>query len=355
MRDTRQPLTPNADLGTRILARDRAKRGFMRARPPLVLRRPGAPARAGMLPSQMCVAASHYHFALQLHLSMLWGPSTVRRLGSLGSETRDPALRTLLTLAPPMATAHQAHAGAAPRRLAAAPSPRALGPAPSTTASSNHPLSSTGPVRAVDATPREPLARRVVPNGKSGSSGPDGHNRSNGHGGRAGSTHTVLTKTVAPERGRHSVQTADTTFAVSRVPSITDRALRASRRRPAGFPAHGHGDSRGPVAGRTASSRALRAGISAPLPPVLMALTRSSPDRLGVERSTLYAQPASRSLAVAPAGAQAPPASPEPRSMQAPPPPVPSPPPPIDVGQLSEDVYQHIQRRIRIERERRGL
>jgi hypothetical protein len=30
-------------------------------------------------------------------------------------------------------------------------------------------------------------------------------------------------------------------------------------------------------------------------------------------------------------------------------------PAPIDVGRLSEDVYRHIQRRIRIERERRGL
>jgi hypothetical protein len=30
-------------------------------------------------------------------------------------------------------------------------------------------------------------------------------------------------------------------------------------------------------------------------------------------------------------------------------------PPPIDIGRLSEDVYHHIQRRMRIERERRGL
>jgi hypothetical protein len=29
--------------------------------------------------------------------------------------------------------------------------------------------------------------------------------------------------------------------------------------------------------------------------------------------------------------------------------------PQIDLGRLSEDVYQHIQRKIRIERERRGL
>jgi hypothetical protein len=30
-------------------------------------------------------------------------------------------------------------------------------------------------------------------------------------------------------------------------------------------------------------------------------------------------------------------------------------PPQIDLGRLSEDVYQYIQRKLRIERERRGL
>jgi hypothetical protein len=74
-----------------------------------------------------------------------------------------------------------------------------------------------------------------------------------------------------------------------------------------------------------------------------------------VERSSLYALPVARSFSNPPVATTA----------QTAPPPEPRPAPPmsrtqavqpqIDVARLSEDVYQHIQRRMRIERERRGL
>ena len=70
----------------------------------------------------------------------------------------------------------------------------------------------------------------------------------------------------------------------------------------------------------------------------------------------LYALPAWRNFVSAPANSQnkAPSsqekASPAPQFSNVPPPP-----PPLDIGRLSEEVYRHIQRKIRVERERRGL
>jgi hypothetical protein len=68
------------------------------------------------------------------------------------------------------------------------------------------------------------------------------------------------------------------------------------------------------------------------------------------DRPPLYALPVPRSFA---AQQQAPvaPTLVAPPVMPSPPPA----PPPIDVARLTEDVYHHLQRRIRIERERRGL
>lgn len=73
-------------------------------------------------------------------------------------------------------------------------------------------------------------------------------------------------------------------------------------------------------------------------------------------RSPLYAQPAARSFANYPAATtaqQAP--APEQRAAPSPPAHVQALQPQIDLERLTEDVYQHLQRKIRIERERRGL
>ena len=102
--------------------------------------------------------------------------------------------------------------------------------------------------------------------------------------------------------------------------------------------------------------------VSAPFHPVLMTAPGSSrrgegrPSVVEGMRSPLYAQPAARSFANHPAvttAQQAP--APEQRSAQSPPAHAQALQPQIDLGRLSEDVYQHIQRKIRIERERRGL
>jgi hypothetical protein len=69
------------------------------------------------------------------------------------------------------------------------------------------------------------------------------------------------------------------------------------------------------------------------------------------DRAPLYPQPVPRSFAAPPRQAPAAPTVVAPPVMPSPAPA----PPTIDVGRLTEDVYHHLQRRIRIERERRGL
>lgn len=99
---------------------------------------------------------------------------------------------------------------------------------------------------------------------------------------------------------------------------------------------------------------------------VALTVTRSSPDwgpsrrehrhSDGDARAPLYAQPVARSFALPPAATTAPAApSSAPAVELRPPPQRDVVQPAIDLGQLSEDVYQYIQRKVRIERERRGL
>jgi hypothetical protein len=114
------------------------------------------------------------------------------------------------------------------------------------------------------------------------------------------------------------------------------------------------------VAGRGVASAALResARAGSPPAPVMTTLTRthlreSTPGALmaAADRPPLYANQVPRNFAAHPQQAPAAPAVVAPPVM----PPSPPAPPPIDVARLSEDVYHHLQRRIRIERERRGL
>jgi hypothetical protein len=352
MRDARQPLTPIADLGTRVLARYRSRRGFLRPRVPLVLHRTGAPAQAARLPKHVCVAASHYRLAVQLHLSVLSGPSAARHRASPEFERRDAVLRTLMTLAAPAATARRAGTAASLPVSATASAPRWL--------------PSAGSARAAGSSATNTVARQIALNGPNGSNGPDGRSGSNGRhgrigqagrdgqGGTKGSTRSAITTTVAHEHCRHLIEKPDTTHVGPGTRFGADLAIRESTLPRARTLAPDYVEPAGRASRRSATTRAHRTGVPAPCPPVLMSSPRSSPGRRRHERPSLYAQPATRSFA-APAATPAQAAPPEPRSTQLPAPPVQALPPAIDVGRLSEDVYQHIQRRIRIERERRGL
>jgi hypothetical protein len=72
-------------------------------------------------------------------------------------------------------------------------------------------------------------------------------------------------------------------------------------------------------------------------------------------RVPLFAQPAMRNLATPPASSAAVPATPGTEVTAQPTSPAPALlPPQIDVERLSDEVYRHIQRKVRIERERRG-
>ena len=99
------------------------------------------------------------------------------------------------------------------------------------------------------------------------------------------------------------------------------------------------------------------AALAANTPPTVF--TKTSGEEAGSLHAALprlYALPAWRNFVSAPANSQnkAPSsqekASPAPQFSNVPPPP-----PPLDIGRLSEEVYRHIQRKIRVERERRGL
>ena len=81
--------------------------------------------------------------------------------------------------------------------------------------------------------------------------------------------------------------------------------------------------------------------------------TEAAPRALIAEsdRRPLYSQPVPRSFAAHPQQAPVSPTVVTPPVMPPPPPA----PPQIDVARLTEDVYHHLQRRVRIERERRGL
>ena len=73
-------------------------------------------------------------------------------------------------------------------------------------------------------------------------------------------------------------------------------------------------------------------------------------------RSRLFAKSAWLNLASQPAsGPAAQPAAQGQTSLPPPPVVVPASQPQLDIGRLSDEVYRHIQRKIRIERERRGI
>ena len=178
MKHERQRRTPNHYLWSRILERHRCRRGLFRPRVPLVLRRHGVPARAGVTRGNVRPAVSHYQFALHLHLhlsSLWWPPGSARHLAPQESARHHTVLRTLLEHAGQAAGRPMRTSGSAPRGRDVTRSwsktPSSHGP--SVRALSSHTLSActksapTLSARAMPSTTPSSNATRTASNGTS--------------------------------------------------------------------------------------------------------------------------------------------------------------------------------------------
>lgn len=416
MKHERQRRTPNNYIWSRILERYRCRRGLFRPRVPLVLRRHGVPARAEVMRGNVRPTVSHYQFALHLHLSSLWWPpGSARHLAPQEPARHHTVLRTLLEHAGQAAGRPMRTSGSAPRghdvMRSWSETPSSHGP--SVRALSSHTLSArtksapTLSARALPSTTSSSNATRMSSNGTSAlvsgprhiislqriSSPPLWSARSGRVGGsrapkaipdrvtrHALLTRSVFAETVVQRHPQHVANTFNASHEVVRLGSEVvgrsgamkgagrnGRTWTHSARLSTRARANDTGDPHGPPWSRSAPTSAVRRAVSAPFHPVLMAAARSSrrpvqrrgegrPSVMEGMRSPLYAQPAARSFANYPAATtaqQAP--APEQRAAPSPPAHVQALQPQIDLERLTEDVYQHLQRKIRIERERRGL
>ena len=404
MTHERRQHTPNNYLWTRVLDRYRSRRGRLSARAPLVLRRRLAAAYVTVIQRSGRAGASHYHFALNIHLSSLsWPPGAARRgapqepgprraallnlvkhveqaavhAGRASDSRRrrqtERASRSTRTTTSPDATS-PALSGSTPwppamaaRKLpssALASSARSSGTRSSGAPSSGAVPSGAGP-SAATRTPsngrpaQESAVRdsRLATAPPSFSHAPSRTERRVGMSGSNAGALTPLTLSGAMPPLSRGAGRSEASRDVTRAAGVTNREwVAVSRTPPADRVRELAARAVSPASAGVASPRA----ISAPFRPVVTTAIRPAGDvRRGDTsrpaeglRQPLYAQPAARNLSSATAPV-APQMAPEIRP--AAPPQVQAVQPPFDLQRLSEDVYQHIQRRIRIERERRGL
>jgi hypothetical protein len=358
---------PNGDLGYRILRKyGRGIAGRRRAR--LVLHRRGW--GSGVVPRRSpIVNAARYQFAIHLHVSSVWG--------RLGGGAR------------PGASVLPAHHDASARVLAGRPGthlrreyvtswPRGAMGAGLPAIARSWPRQSTTPFPSATPSPlvfapagiRRPWSRGVhAPVRNAGDQGPSPP-RSQPR--RSADQYWHLRigtgATSHPAQGRRSIPHQIRLPAAARhvgVRRLVDRsasparavaALRVRARikeiRSALTPVAGvtmrRAVSVSPDAATTAAPERVRGGLF----PQRRVERRSTE---GAARVPLFAQPAMRSLATPPAASATIPAAPGPAvaaHTTSPLPPLL--PPQIDVERLSDEVYRHIQRKVRIERERRG-
>jgi hypothetical protein len=424
MTHERRQRTPNNYLWTRVLGRYRSRRGLLSPRVPLVLRRRLAAACVTVIQRTGRAGVSHYHFALNIHLSSLsWPPGAARRGAPQEPETRRAALLNLVK--------HMEQAAVHAGRTSVSRRRRQTERASRSTRTTTSP-DATSPALS-GSTPWPPaMAARTLPSSALSSSARSSGARSSGalspsarsSGARSwgalssgalssgavpsGAVPSAATRT--PSNGRPAQESAVRGSRLATAPPSFSHARSRTERRvgmsgsnaglltpltlSAAMPTLSRGASRSeasramtgaagvtnrewaavsrtPPADRvrelvaravsTASAGiASPRAISAPFRPVVTTAIRSTGEvRRGDTsrpaegiRQPLYAQPVARNLSSATAPA-APQMAPEIRP--AAPSQVQAVQPPVDLQRLSEDVYQHIQRRIRIERERRGL
>ena len=413
MRGDRQSSTPSQQLWRRILERYRSGRGWCRPRIPLVLRRCVLPSSTTKASRPAGPSVSHYRFALHVHLSLLWWrlahtaqaslQGATRYLSAAPQEANRPLTvlqhvvnhavrsgRFLVTTGDGTSRARAGHRlrlrrpGGVPPDMSSirrreAVATRSAPALAVPTASANTTTTSSSPVQTPARTAAVPMPAANVAPLPPATLGMRPRHVSSRRFRHLRSDAAIGSGPVAAGRIRRGPSQWHETVRRRHDAPFHSPPRASSTPRPGGEPSLFLAGSRS-IRSRTTetvnrsvtvSSRALSTGamgvpVTASLRPALTVAAQSShreledrrhrPSVVGETRSRLYAQPAVRSFAVHPAVD-----TPKPATVTAEQRPVPPPPvaaavqPQIDLARLTEDVYHHIQRKIRIERERRGL
>lgn len=356
-----EPRQPRDPLWKRISKRYAAVRSRLRPRVPLVLlrHRRAIQHAAGHTPARPHV--SRYQLAVHVHFSAHASPLPASRTGASSLAAQNPSLvRTVGRFfgngaaAPRLAWGsllHRVVVSRSARMASDSRRPEASAPRPSTwgahitpPADARRALPPPQPRRSLQTFPR-----RATVNSEFRSRGSAGVFR---HGAAAPAFAEALLHRHHPEVVRSSssasppvrhMRDASGPLGASRSSAWASHAIVVARRQP-----HAVNVSRGVLRSNTVPRTSHR--IAAPQ------TLRASPPSLPGPRSNLYPLPAPRSFAAPAAASMAEqPRVSEPRPAPAAADRAQTAQPQLDIARLSEDVYRHIQRKIRIDRERRGL
>jgi hypothetical protein len=335
MKKKLQRWLPSDFLGKRVLDRYRSARAIARTRVPLVLRRHRALANATTPRHSLAPAAYRYEFSLHVHLARLaWLPASVRYLRS-----STPAQWT----STPWCS-----------RVMREPIEPFKGRSASAIDLVNEACGHADPAAAIQARVDGASATSTVPRGWGDVAGRTRNVTGPQHADapRDALTHLTFGQLLASRQ-------ATPVIAVHSQTLVHGRAAWAHR--PAGLTATPQAASWRASAGDELTSLMHRAGrelLEIPSGSTARPSEASGPRPWQGDRNThahhasrapLYVHAVARKLASPPVPV-APPASPVREHPSAAVTPL-----ALDVAQLSEDVYRHIQRSIRIDRERRGL
>ena len=363
MTQERQPRTSSSDFWNQIQARYRSARTRLRSRVPLVLRRSAAAGTGrGVRPQRPHSAVSHYHFALQVHLQALWPQTAVRTLhapaahaaahrrsASLGPRAESGQTSSWAYRRVPIETEHcgafrgpsVATLSARTLRVSGAFAPQSSGTAVTAASQPSSPLAWHAPTALGHSRSRE----------RAGATAPASlATRAAWHEARTSAfAGTLVRQYLYDSPGVHRASGTSAPRAVSHETAPASHA--------AGAPPRAGGWRRPAQRSDAAETHAARvlAPSASPSQTVRPRDTRAASAAESI-RVPLYTQPVARAFASQPTPAAAPPPTPAIQRAE-PPSPVRAQQmqPQIDIGRLTEDVYQHMQRKIRIERERRGL
>ena len=360
----------NDFLGRRVMERYRNARAVLRARVPLVLRRNGAPPASTAPLTCAQAGASRYRVSLHVHLSHFgWLSDRIVHAGVQHVAEWSTVTRTLSAARGRTLAAQAVRRGSA--RHDATRGPIAAPQALARVARSHVNVAPSGTsvhagIAPAAAQPGMVPARWVLPGAPAAQTrnaalrGQDVgrrlmHDRGDGTPYILG--RRTFEESLARRQGPPLIAaSAQATVSGRSAPmSMYAQAARLQTgNRPSSWAAiDDHGTSTTRAIGREPRAHAEgRAARMSDLAPQAI-LRRSVREANDASRAPLYSQAASRNFAnpPAPGATQQAPVRNEQRTVAVSSPSAPA----LDIAQLSDDVYRHIERRLRIERERRGL